>query len=61
MLAYLAERGLVPGREITVQEVDAVGKTLRLKAGDREMTLSHETASKVWVIPAAELSALGTR
>jgi DtxR family Mn-dependent transcriptional regulator len=61
LLAYLAERGLVPGRELTVQEVDAVGKTLRLKAGDREMTLSHETASKVWVIPAAELSALGTR
>ncbi|HYL08158.1 MAG TPA: metal-dependent transcriptional regulator [Candidatus Udaeobacter sp.] len=51
LLAYLHERGLTPGREVSIAEVDAVGKTLRLKAGQREVTLSHETASKVWAVP----------
>jgi DtxR family Mn-dependent transcriptional regulator len=51
LLAYLDERGLVPGREVDVVEVDSVGRTIRLRAGKREVTLSHDTASKLWVIP----------
>ena len=52
LLAYLHERKLVPGREVSVLEVDRVGGTLRIKAGGRELTLGHETAGKVWVVPA---------
>jgi DtxR family Mn-dependent transcriptional regulator len=52
LLAYLHQRNLVPGREIHVLEVDAVAKTHRLQAGSRKLTLSHETAAKVWVVPA---------
>jgi len=52
LLAYLHERTLVPGREIAVTEVDAVGRTVRIKAGAREVTLSHDTAAKLWVVPA---------
>jgi DtxR family Mn-dependent transcriptional regulator len=52
LLAYLHERKLVPGREVAVLEVDGVGGTLRIKAGVRELTLGHETAGKVWVVPA---------
>ena len=52
LLAYLHQRGLTPGREITVLEVDEVGKTLRVRAAGRELTLSHETAAKLWAVPA---------
>ena len=52
LLAYLHERKLVPGQEIGVVEVDVVGRTVRVKAGAREVTLSQETAAKVWVVPA---------
>lgn len=52
LLAYLHDRGLVPGREVHVVEVDDVGRTLRLRAGDGEVTLSHETAGKLWVVRA---------
>jgi DtxR family Mn-dependent transcriptional regulator len=52
LLAYLHERGLVPGSKVSVLEVDGVGRTLRIKAGAREVTLGHETAGKVWVAPA---------
>src|SRR5579859_1681137 len=52
LLAYLFDRGLVPGRKVKVVEVDDVGRTLRLRAGDGEVTLSHETAGKLWVVPA---------
>ena len=52
LLAYLHERGLVPGSRVSVLEVDGVGRTLRIKAGAREVTLGHETAGKVWVVPA---------
>jgi Fe2+ transport system protein FeoA len=52
LLAYLHERRLVPGQEIAVVEVDGVGKTLRVKAGTRQVTLSQDTAAKVWVVPA---------
>src|SRR6266566_4231410 len=37
LLAYLHERKLVPGREVSVVEVDGVGGTLRIKAGGREL------------------------
>ena len=51
LLAYLHDRNLTPGREISVIDADEVGKTLRVRIGDREVTLSHETASKVWAVP----------
>ena len=52
LLAYLFDRGLIPGRNLQVLEVDDVGRTLRLRAGDADVTLSHETAGKLWVLPA---------
>ena len=52
LLAYLHQRKLVPGREIRVLEVDEVAKTLRIQAANRQLTLSHETAAKVWAVPA---------
>ena len=53
LLAYLDERKLTPGREIMLVEVDQVGKTVRLRVRDAEVTLSHETASKLWAVPTA--------
>ena len=50
LLAYLHQRNLTPGRQISVIDADEVGKTLRVKVADREVTLSHETASKVWAV-----------
>ena len=52
LLNYLHQRDLTPGRKIHVIEADQVGKTLRVRIGDRDVTLSHETASKVWAVPA---------
>jgi DtxR family Mn-dependent transcriptional regulator len=52
LLAYLHQRDLVPSRRISVEEVDEVGKTVRVALGGREVTLSHETASKLWADPA---------
>jgi DtxR family transcriptional regulator, Mn-dependent transcriptional regulator len=52
LLAYLHQRELVPGREIVVIEADEVGKTVRVRVAEKEVTLSHETASKVWAVPA---------
>jgi DtxR family transcriptional regulator, Mn-dependent transcriptional regulator len=52
LLAYLHDRGLTPGRRVQVAEVDDVGRTLRLRVGDSDVTLSHETAGKLWVVPA---------
>jgi len=62
LLRYLLERRLVPGSRLDVLEVDPVGRTLRLSAADREITLSHETAGKVWVVPAspAGLGSIGS-
>ena len=51
LLGYLLERGLVPGRGLEVLEVDAVGRTLQVRIGARDVTLSHETAGKIWVAP----------
>jgi hypothetical protein len=54
LLAYLSQRDLTPGREVTVQETDAVGKTLRVRVAERDVTLSHETASKIWAVPGGQ-------
>jgi DtxR family Mn-dependent transcriptional regulator len=51
LLGYLLQRDITPGREIAVVDVDEVGKTLRVRVGEREATLSNETASKVWAVP----------
>jgi hypothetical protein len=51
LLAYLHQRDLTPGREVKVLEVDQVAKTLRVSVADREVTLSHETAAKLWAVP----------
>jgi DtxR family transcriptional regulator, Mn-dependent transcriptional regulator len=52
LLTYLQQRDLTPGRDVHVLEADEVGKTLRLRIAAREVTLSHETASKVWAVRA---------
>ena len=51
LLAYLYQRDLIPGREIRVLEIDEVAKTVRVQVADREVTLSHETAAKLWATP----------
>jgi DtxR family Mn-dependent transcriptional regulator len=50
LLTYLQQRDLTPGREVQVMEADDVGRTIRVKMAAREVTLSHETASKVWTV-----------
>jgi len=50
LLAYLHQRGLTPGRRLSVVEADTVGKTLRVTVEGRDVTLSHETASKIWAV-----------
>jgi|ERR1700674_2157961 DtxR family transcriptional regulator, Mn-dependent transcriptional regulator len=54
LLAYLHQRDLTPGREVTVLEADEVGKMLRVRVAGRDLTLSHETASKVWAVPSGK-------
>lgn len=49
LLQYLHDRGLKPGTRIAVEEVDQVGRTMRLRAA-RSLTLSTETASKLSVV-----------
>lgn len=51
LLRYLMDRRLMPGTHVEALEVDAVGRTLLLRAAGRDVMLSHETASKVWVLP----------
>jgi DtxR family Mn-dependent transcriptional regulator len=51
LLAYLHERGLIPGRKVRVVEVDGVGHTISVRAGKRALTLSQDTAAKLWVVP----------
>ena len=50
LLAYLHQRGLTPGRRLSVVEADTVGKTLRVTVEGRDVTLSYETASKIWAV-----------
>jgi Fe2+ transport system protein FeoA len=52
LLSYLHERGLIPGRGVVVVEVDGVARTIRVRAGKRSVTLSLDTAAKLWVVPA---------
>ena len=52
LLGYLHQRDLTPGRKVVVKETDEVGKTLEVSVAGREVTLSHETASKIWAVPA---------
>lgn len=51
LLNYLHERGLTPGRQLAVVEVDEVGRTIRIRSGKRSVTLSKDTAAKLWVVP----------
>src|ERR1700681_1333840 len=51
LLAYLFQRDLTPGREIKGVEIDEVAKTVRVQVANREVTLSHETAAKLWARP----------
>lgn len=52
LLAYLDQRDLTPGREILVSEADHVGRTMTVQVAEQDVTLSHDTASKLWAIPA---------
>jgi DtxR family transcriptional regulator, Mn-dependent transcriptional regulator len=56
LLAYLHQRDLTPGREIRVAEIDEVAKTVRVEVAGRELTLSHETAAKLWATPIKEVA-----
>jgi len=56
LLAYLHQRDLTPGREISVIEIDEVAKTVRIQVAGRELTLSHETAAKLWATPVKEVA-----
>ncbi len=51
LLHYLHERRLVPGARLDVVEIDGVGRTIRMSVAKRELTLSHQTAGKIWVLP----------
>jgi DtxR family Mn-dependent transcriptional regulator len=51
LLTYLHERGLTPGRDLAVIEVDSVARTIRVRAANRSVTLSLDTAAKLWVVP----------
>jgi DtxR family Mn-dependent transcriptional regulator len=53
LLQYLHERGLRPGTPIMVEELDEVGRTMKLRAA-RVLTLSYETASKLSVVRSAK-------
>jgi DtxR family Mn-dependent transcriptional regulator len=51
LLQYLLDRRLTPGTKLHVVEVDELGRTLRVRTADRELTLSEDTGEKVWVVP----------
>src|SRR6202022_4039769 len=44
LLAYLHQRDLTPGREVSVLEADEVSNTLRVRVADRDGTPSHGAA-----------------
>ena len=52
LLRYLLDREIVPGAPVRVLEVDDVGRTLRLELPGGEVTLSTDTATRVWAVPA---------
>jgi len=39
---------------VTGVGTDAMGKTLRVQVAERDVTLSHEAASKVWAVRAPQ-------
>jgi DtxR family Mn-dependent transcriptional regulator len=49
LLQYLHQRGLRPGALVEVEEVDEVGRTMRLRAG-RSLVVSSETAGRLSVL-----------
>jgi DtxR family transcriptional regulator, Mn-dependent transcriptional regulator len=49
LLQYLHDRRLKPGMRVLIEEVDEVGRTMRLRAA-RSLTLSTETAGKLSVV-----------
>ena len=51
LLAYLHERRLTPGRKVGVVEVDGVSGTMGVRVGKATVTLSRDTAAKLWVVP----------
>lgn len=53
LLGYLLERRVVPGARVEVRELDDLGRTLTVVVGERQVTLSEDTATKVWVEPEA--------
>src|SRR5438093_7241456 len=53
LLAYLHQRDLTPGQKVSVLETDEVGRTVRVRVAEREVTLSRETASKIWALVVA--------
>ncbi len=61
LLAYLQERGLVPGAELVISEIDAVGRTLRFEVKGSGFVLSRETADKVWVVPLSPRAVVRSR
>lgn len=52
LLRYLLDRKIVPGAPLKVLEVDDVGRTLRLDVGGKVVTISTDTATRVWAVPA---------
>jgi DtxR family Mn-dependent transcriptional regulator len=52
LLRYLHDRGLRPGTRVMVDDVDQVGRTMRLRAA-KVLTLSTETAGKLSVVRSA--------
>jgi DtxR family transcriptional regulator, Mn-dependent transcriptional regulator len=53
LLQYLHDRRLHPGARVLVEEVDEVGRTMRLRAAST-VTLSTETAAKLSVVRSAK-------
>jgi Fe2+ transport system protein FeoA len=51
LLAYLHERGLTPGREVAVVEMDGVAHTIQIRTGKGSVTVRNDTAAKLWVVP----------
>ena len=52
LLEFLDQRGLVPGADLEVLDMNPYAGGVRLRVNDdQEITLAMETASKIWVAP----------
>jgi DtxR family Mn-dependent transcriptional regulator len=49
-LRYATDRGLLPGADVLVEEVDPVGESVRLTVGGLSMTLGRSAAAKILVV-----------